>query len=562
MKKDYFRLTIADLIITFLLAFMFTVAPSYISKGCLVFSRFSAIYMALNFILFLAIGGVATWILSVPDKSASNKILTAFDNLVNRKNSLGILTLLMFLFWLPTLIILYPGTAINDTWGQLTQYLYAFYSGNTIQFEYIGDHHPVITTFIMGQIIVPIGRITGNMQIGFFVYVLFQSLLTCLTFSYSLIYIRKKLQAGAGFVLTAFLLYSLFPIFPCSAQTICKASMSAVAFTIFTVLFMELLRSDGKSLDSRQHLAYFVIICWAVCVTKKVSFYVVGLSLLAAIPAIHRNRRKLGLILIIGTLLIQFIWPMAMIHLGITPSGKTEMLSLPYQMTARYVKEHPDDITEEEYAVIDNMLQYSNLAERYDAISADPVKGFAFYERFTGKEYADYFRVWLAQGLRHPDSYINAILAMESGWFSFSKYYPLLDMEWHSQLNPALFSETCVERPAANANLARNYQKGLDALYNIFLLRPLFSYGLYASLLPAFVISTLMRKIKTTNGCALVATAPMFFSIALGCWLAPLSIHFEGRRYLYPVTYTILVMIAWCRYWLLTESRSSESESR
>lgn len=237
MKKDYFRLTIADLIITFLLAFMFTVAPSYISKGSLVFSRFSAIYMALNFILFLAIGGVATWILSIPDKSASNKILTAFDNLVNRKNSFGILTLLMFLFWLPTLIILYPGTAINDTWGQLTQYLYAFYSGNTIQFEYIGDHHPVITTFIMGQIIVPIGRITGNMQIGFFVYVLFQSLLTCLTLSYSLIYIRKKLQAGAGFVLIAFLLYSLFPIFPCSAQTICKASMSAVAFTIFTVLF-------------------------------------------------------------------------------------------------------------------------------------------------------------------------------------------------------------------------------------------------------------------------------------------------------------------------------------
>lgn len=553
MKKEYFRLTIADLIITFILAFMFTAAPSYISKGSLVFSALSAMYMALYFILFLAIGCAARRLLSSPVKSVSNKTFTAFDNLVNHKHSLSILTLLMFLCWLPTLIILYPGTAINDTWGQLTQYLYAFYSGNTIRFEYIGDHHPVITTFIMGQIIVPIGRLTGNTQIGLFVYVLLQSLLTCMTFSYSLIYMRKKLHMGIGFVLTAFLLYSIFPIFPCSSQTICKDSMSAVAFTLFTVVFMELLRSDGKLLGSRQYLAYFVIICWAVCVTKKVSFYVVGLSLLSAIPAIHRNRRKLGLILIIGTLFIQFIWPMAMIHLGITPSGKTEMLSLPYQMTARYVKEYPNDITTDEYVVIDNMLQYSNLAERYDAISADPVKGFAFYERFTGKEYADYFRVWLAQGLRHPDSYINAILAMESGWFSFSKYYPLLDMEWHSQLNPALFSETCVERPAANANLARNYQKVLDALYNSILLRPLFSYGLYASLLPAFVISTLMRKIKTTNGCALVAAAPMFFSIALGCWLAPLSIHFEGRRYLYPVTYSILIMIAWCRYWMLKE---------
>lgn len=552
MKKEYFHLTIADLIITFILAFMFTAAPSYISKGSLVFSTNSAIYAVLYFTLFLAIGCVARWLLSVPVKSVSNKIFTAFDNLVNRKNSLSILTLLMFLFWLPTLIVLYPGTAINDTWGQLTQYLYAFYSGNKIQFEYIGDHHPVITTFIMGQIIVPIGRLTGNMQIGFFIYVLLQSLLTCMTFSYSLVYMRKNLQIGPGFVLTAFLFYIFLPIFPCSAQTICKDSMSAIAFTLFTVLFLELLRSEGSFLDSRRHLTYFVIICWAVCVTKKVSFYVVGLSLLAAIPAIRRNRRKLCLILIISTLFMQFIWPMAMIHLGITPGGKTEMLSLPYQMTARYVKEHPDDITEDEYAVIDNMLQYSNLAERYDAISADPVKGFAFYERFTGKEYADYFKVWLAQGLRHPDSYINATLAMESGWFSFSKYYPLLDMEWHSQMNPELFSETCTERPAANANSARNYRKVLDALYNNILLRPLFSYGLYAALLPAFVICTLMKKIKAANGRALIAAAPMFFSIALGCWLAPLSIHFEGRRYLYPVTYTVLIMIAWCRYCYVT----------
>jgi len=40
----------------------------------------------------------------------------------------------------------------------------------------------------------------------------------------------------------------------------------------------------------------------------------------------------------------------------------------------------------------------------------------------------------------------------------------------------------------------------------------------------------------------------MFFSLALGCWLAPVSIHFEGRRYLYPITYTALLMLAWCRY--------------
>ena len=91
MKKDYFRLTIADLIITFILAFMFTAAPSYISKGSLVFSALSAMYMVLYFILFLAIGCAARRLLSSPVKSVSNKTFTAFDNLVNHKHSLSIL---------------------------------------------------------------------------------------------------------------------------------------------------------------------------------------------------------------------------------------------------------------------------------------------------------------------------------------------------------------------------------------------------------------------------------------------------------------------------------------
>ena len=79
-------------------------------------------------------------------------------------------------------------------------------------------------------------------------------------------------------------------------------------------------------------------------------------------------------------------------------------------------------ICPKEYAVIDKMLFMDSLAERYDPVAADPVKGFAFYERFTRQEYKEYILVWVAQGVRHPDTYINALLAMESGWFSFKLF--------------------------------------------------------------------------------------------------------------------------------------------
>jgi len=39
---------------------------------------------------------------------------------------------------------------------------------------------------------------------------------------------------------------------------------------------------------------------------------------------------------------------------------------------------------------------------------------------------------------------------------------------------------------------------------------------------------------------------PLILSIVLGCWLSPVSIALEGKRYLYPVIYTIPFMIGIC----------------
>ena len=60
---------------------------------------------------------------------------------------------------------------------------------------------------------------------------------------------------------------------------------------------------------------------------------------------------------------------------GITPGSKGEMLSIPFQQTARYVKEYPEDIMEQERLAIDNLLQYDKLAEAYNPSLSDPVKG-------------------------------------------------------------------------------------------------------------------------------------------------------------------------------------------
>ena len=50
------------------------------------------------------------------------------------------------------------------------------------------------------------------------------------------------------------------------------------------------------------------------------------------------------------------------------------MMSLPYQVTARTVKEHKDELTKEEYKAIDDVLSIEGLGEAYNPTVSDPIK--------------------------------------------------------------------------------------------------------------------------------------------------------------------------------------------
>lgn len=60
--------------------------------------------------------------------------------------------------------------------------------------------------------------------------------------------------------------------------------------------------------------------------------------------------------------------------LGFKKGSEREMLSIPFQQTARYVAYVGDDVTEYEREVIGSVLDYDTLAESYSYACSDPVK--------------------------------------------------------------------------------------------------------------------------------------------------------------------------------------------
>lgn len=543
---------ILEYLVCFVLALSFSSSVSYINTGeCTFVTLEYCAKVIIYFLIFILLFKVVRILLKRMTGVSEKIRLAAFE----RKYSVFIIATIIFLLWLPTFILLFPGTVINDTWGQLGQYMEYTGTGNYAK-GILYDHHPIFDTFFMGIIITGIKNFTGQWNLALFGYVLIQAIFSAIAFAYTIEYTYNKLKLDARIGIVMILIYSLLPIFPMSVQTISKDALFSWTYVIFSVMFIEIVRTKADCLLSKRFMLAFIFICILNCLTKKVGVYIVLISIgVATFIKLKKIFRLYLIIPIFAIITVMYVlMPIVIEATGTIKGGQQEMLSIPFQQTARYVKYHGDDITDYEYEVIDKVLWITDLSERYDPINADPVKGYT--PKGKAKDYSKYIKVWISQGLRHPKTYIEAFAAMESGWFSWTEYSPIVSMDWHNQLNAKLIPEKIATRPDISEYTTNSYQNIIDELYQIPFIKLFFTYGLYASIIPGFIFATVFRKFRNKDIKYWIATVPMFLSIALGCWLAPVSIAAEGKRYLYPVIYTIPLMLAWCIYIYKRENTS------
>ncbi len=528
-----------DYLLCVILSLGFTAAPYYIRSGT---CKIDLPFILTAILLFAVFCGSAAVIRSqiVKKRVCILPGSSVLRNLLNRKYGSLWVGLIIFSCWFPLLVMLYPGTVINDTWGELQQFLNYAYDN-----QYLTDHNPFFDTLFMGSMIVPAALATGKWHIFLFVYTLIQALATCFSFAYAVHYAYKKLEISINAVYIMLVAYCLLPIFPLSAQTIGKDSIAAWLFVLYSVQIIEVVRTKGSSLKNGKFLFILIVLGITLGLTRKVNFYIVLASLFLIVVFERGYRKKTVAALLCTILLIIFILPAIKVTLNVYPGGNQEMFSLPFQMSARYVRDYPEDISDEEYDVLDKVLTMDDLSERYDPVFSDPVKG--YQQKGSDADYLRYIKVWAAQGIRHPDAYIHAVNSMLAGWFSWERYIPLMDMNWHSQLNTAMIPDWVPYR-GVSLTTATAMQSFYNGLYFIPFISILFTYGLYASVIPAFIAGTVCRRRKGSDVRYWIGVVPTALSLVLGCWLAPASINIEGLRYLYPVTYTLPLLLMWCLY--------------
>ena len=108
--------------------------------------------------------------------------------------------------------------------------------------------------------------------------------------------------------------------------------------------------------------------------------------------------------------------------LGITDATASGMYSAAFQQSARVLRDH--EVTAEEYAEIDRVLDAENLAELYEPNISDPVK-YTFKQYGLGRQaeteaLARYRETWLTMLAEYPLTYLEAFVAGNTGYYAFT----------------------------------------------------------------------------------------------------------------------------------------------
>lgn len=343
---------------------------------------------------------------------------------------------LMLLFLLIYMIAFYPLVLSNDPSFQIKQ----FFNVRTKYMDYIiplddnvnlTAHHPVLHTLLLGGFI-KLGRLLGSDNLGLFLYAIVQTLILASALACTITYLyKRKGRLRYCFLLLA--IYCLVPMFPFYAMAAVKDTLYT-AFIIFYVLFL-LYLTETKEKKVTWKIALLLLLNMILVMQfRNNGVYVVLLSF----PFLLYYRRKqifsLGVVFFVA-LASNSIYNNVILPYFKIPAGSIrETLSVPFQQTARYVKEHEEEVTEEQRKAIDAVLGYDDLKERYNPTLADPVKN-NYNPYTTEEELKEYFKVWWQEFLKHPDTYVQATLNNTYGYFypNTHKWY-LYDGEDYSKL--------------------------------------------------------------------------------------------------------------------------------
>lgn len=436
---------------------------------------------------------------------------------------------------LPYLIAFYPGIMSCDVDQQVAMILDGYY---------FSHHHPPFVTYYYG-LFCKYGIMMGNGEAGMFLSVILQSLLAAFAFGF-VFYGMKVLKTPYWVRYGALLFFTFLTVWPDFATTMIKDSLYYPPFVIYTVLLVLAVKDPaGFTKKTRNFVGLFFAVLLMVLVRNNglYSFLLSFPFLLFVLP----KKGKAAVVAVTAAILLSVsgfgqLWT----KLGVrTYDTLTDTYSVMYQQTARYSKYHGDEVTEEEYEVLNKIFEYDTWAELYEPELSDPVKARMRREGIysTMTVFADeYFEVWWQQFLKHPATYVQAYLNNCFGYFypDCKEYKEGLGwyIMWQFTFKLEEFHPVFRESTKALQEFLEKLPEQIRSLPGIGML---YSCGFYTWVTLALAAMVCMKK----RWRVLIAFLPALSNILI-CTASPVNAYVRYALPVFAVAPILIAVVFWC----------------
>ncbi|MBE6140752.1 MAG: GtrA family protein [Firmicutes bacterium] len=312
------------------------------------------------------------------------------------------------------LLFFYPGVINYDNANQIKEVmgLHTRYLDSVVLLDEnitLTNFNPLIHTLILGNLF-KLGFNLGSVNFGLFLYTLLQMVVFSAVLAYSISFLAKK-NVGTKYLFIMLGIYTIIPYFPFYAITAVKDTF----FTSFVLLYIIKLSEFLEGKQKWQNNVLFFLILILVVLFRNNGIYLIMLSLPFLI-FYQKNIRFDIIILTVAICLFYVGYNKTLTYFKIPNTSIREMLSVPFQQTAAYVYHHEEDVTKKEKEIIDHILGYDDLKERYELDLSDKVKN-KYNKYATNEDLVKYFKVWFQMFLKQPITYIDATVNNVYGYF-------------------------------------------------------------------------------------------------------------------------------------------------
>ncbi len=343
-------------------------------------------------LLWQCLGKAAVWL--------SDNSFSVLDNVFDWLNKHPyVITLILFVCWLPCFLSDFPGGFRHDAAAELNQANIPQYNP---AFPFL--HSAIITHFIPF-----LYRITGSYNVGIAIYVLAQMVLIAVLYTH-IVRIFYEKQINSLILLFIVLYMGLFP----TIQMLVEFSGRDMLFTgllIYTIFLIYEMMTENRLM---LRLAFILpLTVYSRNNSSSVAFLAIMIVLVGIITISHfkDNPKKaivfslssIGFYIVLGMVLTAMCQPMVSTN---TKKTVREKMGLYAQTLSRaYVLEN-DTWTAEE---LDELCRYVDpeILAKYSPTLSDTVRESIFVLEDNKSEFVDF---WWKIGKKHPGAYLDAIL--------------------------------------------------------------------------------------------------------------------------------------------------------